>query len=823
MDADRELTTDISQFYDDPLGYIMFIFPWRTDPSIQMVPLVEPYKTRFRSEFGPDKWACEFLDQLGEEIRDRKFNGHNTVLPIRFSTASGHGIGKSAMVSWLILFILDTRPRAMGVVTANTGDQLRTKTWAEMAKWHHLALSSHFWEYTNSRGNMSLSRKGSKDIKQKWRCDALTSRAENAESFQGLHAANSTPFYIFDEACFREGTEVLTKEGWKLFQHLSPSDLLITPKGWQSPIALHSSWREGNMLEVKKRGLSFSITPNHEVYITTQNGVSKKVRADKLSTSGGIAPRVVKWSNKDYDVRDDQIILDAWYFSEGHLIPGGYGFGITNNEDQGISALLDRLGLRWKKHNNQWLVYERKLASNYLKCGKGCLNKTFPSYFFQFSQRQMKLFLLTYLKGDGYWKSPNRGIIYTSSKRMADDLHALAVLAGYNSSHTIRHIKGQRKWIGDHWVVSSVDGHVISLSSSGEGVKLTKNTFFRHPYKGMVYCATVPAGMLLTRREGTVVWSGNSGIEDKIWEARFGGATDGESMSFDFGNPTRKSGYFYENCVGKSRHRYIVRQIDSREVYITSKPYIEELREDWGEESDLFKVKIRGVFPFIASVQFISDDLVLGAMLRSQVADKNDPLLIGVDVARFGDNYTVIFPRMGMDAKSWQYRKYNRLDNVQVAEKVIEMVHSFRMQGKNVSGLFIDGGGLGAGPVDILRRLGYNPIDVNFGKTAIDRRYRRWGDQMWGNMRDSLLRLSLPNSLDLKTQLTQREYNVDDNGQITLESKKIMKERGVPSPDIADALALTFAQEISVDSMRNLFFRKPMMAQSEYDPFESDW
>ena len=125
----------------------------------------------------------------------------------------------------------------------------------------------------------------------------------------------------------------------------------------------------------------------------------------------------------------------------------------------------------------------------------------------------------------------------------------------------------------------------------------------------------------------------------------------------------------------------------------------------------------------------------------------------------------------------------------------------------------------------MLRRLGYNPIDVNFGKTAIDRRYRRWGDQMWGNMRDSLLRLSLPNSIDLKTQLTQREYNVDDNGQITLESKKIMRERlgENSSPDIADALALTFAQEVAPDSMRRLFSHKPMMAQSEYDPFESDW
>jgi hypothetical protein len=513
MEADRKLSQLIDQFYDDPLGYVMFIFPWASDPSIQNVPLVEPYRSRYNCEYGPDKWACEFLEQLGNEIKERKFNGRDAVSPVRFSTASGHGIGKSAMVSWLIMFILDTRPRAMGVVTANTSDQLRTKTWAEMAKWHHLALSSHLWDYVNSRGNMSLSRRASKEIKQKWRCDALTSRAENAESFQGLHSASSTPFYIFDEA---------------------------------------------------------------------------------------------------------------------------------------------------------------------------------------------------------------------------------------------------------------------------------------------------------------------SGIEDKIWEARFGGATDGEPMSFDFGNPTRKSGYFYENCVGQYRHRYIVRQIDSREVHITSKEYIEELREDWGEESDLFKVKIRGVFPSIASVQFISDDLVMGAMHRHQVADKDSPLLIGVDVARFGDNDTVIFPRIGMDARSFPYKRYNRLDTVQVVEKVSDMISSFRLQGKECSGLFIDGGGLGAGPVDMLRRLGYNPIDVNFGKTAVDRRYRRWGDQMWGHMKDSLLRLSLPNDSDLKTQLTQREYNIEGNGQISLESKKLMSERGVPSPDIADALALTYAQAIN-PTFKSMFSFKPQTAKSEYDPLASNW
>lgn len=516
LTADQKLLQQIDQFYDDPLGYVMFMFPWKDDPSIQQVKLQEPWRSKYGCEYGPDRWACEFLDQLGEEIRKRGFDGHSPVDPIRFSTASGHGIGKSVMVSWLILFILDTRPYAMGMVTANTGDQLRTKTWAELAKWHHLCLSSHFWDYSNSRGNMSLSRKGPPKIKQKWRCDAMTARPENSESFQGLHSANSTPFYIFDEA---------------------------------------------------------------------------------------------------------------------------------------------------------------------------------------------------------------------------------------------------------------------------------------------------------------------SGIEDKIWEARLGGATDGEPMSFDFGNPTRKSGYFYENTVGEFKHRFIVRQIDSREVAITNKSYFQEMVDDWGEDSDIVKVKVRGIFPSQGSVQFIPDNLVEEAMRRPIATDKDAPLIIGVDVARMGDNDTVIYPRIGNDARSFPYRRFNRLNGYQVAQEVIKVISEFRAMGKDYSALMIDGGGLGASPLDFLRQLGYNPIDVNFGSGSHDRRYRLWGDQMWGNLREALPRLALPVDMDLKRQLTQREYGIMANtGKIHLESKADMSERGVPSPDVADALVLTYAQEVNAKNIRSLFgLTNSNFAKSDYDPLAVNW
>ena len=177
------LAEDLASFYDDPLGFVLWAFEWG--------------KGELSFSQGPREWQREFLEELGKQVRERGFDGINPVQPIQFSTASGHGIGKSALTAWVILWIMSTRPNAKGMVTANTADQLRTKTWAELAKWHKRSLVAHMFECFNSKGNLSLV---SVENPESWRCDALTCREENSEGFAGLHAVDSTPFYIFDEA-----------------------------------------------------------------------------------------------------------------------------------------------------------------------------------------------------------------------------------------------------------------------------------------------------------------------------------------------------------------------------------------------------------------------------------------------------------------------------------------------------------------------------------------------------------------------------------------------------------------------------------------------
>ena len=113
----------------DPLRFVAGIFPWGEKG------------TDLEAFTGPDEWQTKIL----RDIRD----GLSTIDDaIRVAVASGHGIGKSALVSWIILWAMSTKEDTKGVVTANTESQLKTKTWAELAKWHRLSLNMHWFEHT---------------------------------------------------------------------------------------------------------------------------------------------------------------------------------------------------------------------------------------------------------------------------------------------------------------------------------------------------------------------------------------------------------------------------------------------------------------------------------------------------------------------------------------------------------------------------------------------------------------------------------------------------------------------------------------------------
>jgi len=308
------------------------------------------------------------------------------------------------------------------------------------------------------------------------------------------------------------------------------------------------------------------------------------------------------------------------------------------------------------------------------------------------------------------------------------------------------------------------------------------------------------AGLHNEGRRIIVVFDEASAIPDIIWETTEGALTDAntEIMWLAFGNPTRNTGRFKE-CFGRFRHRWNTRQVDSRTVDITNKEQIAQWVTDYGEDSDFVRVRVRGVFPRAGSTQFISGELVDEARKREVQVHVADPLIMGVDVARFGDDQTVICFRKGRDAHSTEWKTLRGQDTMQVAARVAE---EFRIH--MPAAVFVDEGGLGAGVVDRLKQLRVPVIGVNFGarpdSLMIDgeTKVRNKRAEMWALMRAWLKGGAIPDDHELAADLTGVEYGFDENQAVQLEKKESMKKRGLASPDKGDALALTFAYPVGM-------------------------
>ncbi len=472
-DPEGDLIDAITGFRHDPLGFVLYAFPWGEEG------------TELADEAGPRQWQIDTLKRIGADLSAGDLDG-----ALRMAVASGHGIGKSALVSWIILWALSTFPLTKIVITANTGDQLRTKTWPEVSKWFNLLICRHWFKFEAT----SIARRNTTGSKE-WRCDAATWSENNTAAFAGLHNKGRRIVLLFDEA---------------------------------------------------------------------------------------------------------------------------------------------------------------------------------------------------------------------------------------------------------------------------------------------------------------------SQIADKVWEVAEGALTDEntEILWLVFGNPTENTGRFRECFAGgRFAHRWHPRQIDSREVPGTNKTEIDKWIADWGEDSDFVRVRVRGQFPRGGSMQFIDSETVDAAVTREAVSHLRQPVILGVDVARYGDDQQVIFARRGLDARTIAPRKFRGLNLVTFSGKVAEeaMMH-------NARAIFIDEGGMGAGVVDMVRVMlpGRLVVGINFGGRAD--RYTQGSDfpltadkaaEMWASMRAWLKTGAIPNDPELKAELTGRQYGFDTHSAIRLERKEDMKKRGLASPDVADALALTFAYPVA--------------------------
>jgi hypothetical protein len=471
----RSLEDELHDFcavhYAEPLEWVRWSFPWGKPGPLSA------YKE-------PDVWQCEFLEWLGSEIRSRKFNGVDPVMPIRAAVSSGHGIGKGALTGMVVAFLMSTRRNAKGVITANTGPQLQDKTWPAIMTWVQRSITRHWFTLNTS----ILFRNG---FRSQWKCSPQTCDPDNSESFAGQHNASSTSFYVNDE---------------------------------------------------------------------------------------------------------------------------------------------------------------------------------------------------------------------------------------------------------------------------------------------------------------------DSNVPEIIHEVQEGGLTDGEPMIFLFGNPTRRRGRFHDIVFGQSGRGWKTWVIDARDCKFPNKQLIAEQLGDWGEDSDRFRVRVRGVPPNAEDSQFIDALRVRDAQKRVVEVLDDEPLVAGCDLAWGGKDSNVIRFRRGRDARSIPaIRIAGELTrDPSVLTNRLSDVLAGTYSGHRVAMLFLDSAGIAGSVGTRLRELGHtNLIEVNFGADSPDKKYRYMRDMMWGRMKDWLLTGAIDKSPRLENDITAPGLREDLQQRVWLESKKDMRLRDVPSPDEGDALALTFAQRVA--------------------------
>lgn len=483
MEKHDELIEALGALTHDPLAFVYFAYPWG-EPG-----------TPLENMEGPDEWQIQILKDIGEQLK----KGKPLQTAIQEAVASGHGIGKSALISWLIHFAISTHENTRGVVTANTEGQLRTKTWPELSKWHNMFIAKELFTYTATAIFCS-----DKDYEKTWRIDAIPWSKNSPESFAGLHNQGNRILVLFDEA---------------------------------------------------------------------------------------------------------------------------------------------------------------------------------------------------------------------------------------------------------------------------------------------------------------------SAIDDVIWEVTEGALTDAntEIIWCAFGNPTRNSGRFRE-CFRKYRKFWNTYQIDSRTVKISNKAKIEEWLEAYGEDSDFFKVRVRGVFPSASDLQFISTEIADKAQKQSYKLGAFDhlPVIIGVDPAWTGSDSLEIVMRQGYYMKSLASIPKND-DDWRMAQLIAQFEDEYK-----ADAVFIDMG-YGTGIYSIGKQLGRKWRLIEFGGKSNDPVYLNMRAYMWGQMKEWLREGGSipPNDQALYDDIVGPEAIIDKNGHIQLESKKDMKDRGLPSPNKGDALALTFAARVVKKSETG----NRIVANTSYNPF----
>lgn len=295
-----------------------------------------------------------------------------------------------------------------------------------------------------------------------------------------------------------------------------------------------------------------------------------------------------------------------------------------------------------------------------------------------------------------------------------------------------------------------------------------------------------------------------SGIDDSIFEVVGGALTGGDNKLVMCGNPTKNSGFF-KRAFFEDREFYHTMKISSKNSDRVSSTYCQRLIKQYGEDSDVVRVRVLGEFPKAEADGVIPLELVEAAIARDP--DYSGELVIGVDVARQGNDLTVVAARLGDSLLPLQ--KWQHADLMTTCGRVLhttkELMTEYKLKHAVIN---VDDTGLGAGVTDRLREvLSENNLNgtvhaCHNGAKARDNRYANFVTECYFALRDRFVEgnITLPRDDELVAELTTRKFNVNSSDKIILEPKDGFKKRIGHSPDRADAVALAFAPVVKISA-----------------------
>jgi phage terminase large subunit len=280
-----------------------------------------------------------------------------------------------------------------------------------------------------------------------------------------------------------------------------------------------------------------------------------------------------------------------------------------------------------------------------------------------------------------------------------------------------------------------------------------------------------------------------SGVPAPVFEAASGSMSAHNATTILTGNPTRGTGFFYDSHT-RMADQWRVFHVSCMDSPRVSKEFVEEMKLRYGEDSNAFRVRVLGEFPRSDDDTIISLDLAESACIRDVSVNPSAEIVWGLDVARFGGDRSCLLRRQAnvvTDIKVWR-----NLDLMQLCGAVKA---EYDVASSKPSVIAVDAIGMGAGVVDRLRELGLPVLGINVSESPSIGNYRNLRAELWYRARDWLAKrdCKLPKDDTLIAELTSVRYLFSSTGKVQVESKEEMKKRGLPSPDVADALILTFA------------------------------